>query len=221
MPIYAVLRPSVWNPPFVVEPNLQQCYRPGARYSLAMPQGGIWSFPVSGGPAGAANSLMFAYPLPVRSPVTMTALTLLVGSGVAGVSGRLALYGGDVLSGKAKLIQETVGIADMGVIGTTEIVLSFATPVQATEGLYWAVSMFNGAAKPLCLAGSSSLLGEWCQVIGAAGTNTFNNATSILGQISRVTGGPVDFGQPFPDQFGPPTLGMSTPPTPIIAWVAG
>lgn len=199
-----------------VEPNFQT-YRSGQRYGVQVAAGGASTTAVTGGAGGAANSPIYACPLPVRRTVTISGLELVVGTAVLSVTGKMALYSGDLLGGAGVLVAACVGTADMNSVANTAIALSFAANQTLAPGLYWACSMFDGAAQPFTI-GSTNVLGEFGQIIGApTAAGLFRNAIGTA--ATRVTSANQDYTVGFPASFGTATVGAGNPGSPTLAMV--
>lgn len=199
-------------------PNLQ-IYRSGARYGIKAGQQGGNTNPVVGGAAGSANSPMYACPIPIRRPVALSGLELMVGTAVAGVLGRMAFFGGDLMGGAGVLLAACAGEADMNGAANTKIPLSFAATIAVTRpGLYWGVSMFNGAAQPYSLSNNTIALDELGELLGATTVDGLMRANTAV-QILRITSPNVDYGAGFPATFGTPTFGLNTPGSPYIGMI--
>lgn len=203
--------------PYPVEPNFQT-YRSGARYGLMATTGGVTTAAITGGAGGAANSPVYACPLPVRRTVTISGLELLVGTAVVSVTGKMALYQGDLLAGNGTLVAACSGTADMNSVANTAIALSFSSNQTLAPGLYWACSMFDGAAQPYTLSANTHPFGELGQFIGAP-TIAGLIRTSLGLQALRVTSANQDYTVGFPASFGTATVGLGSPGSPYIAMV--
>ncbi len=199
-------------------PLLQPPYRSGARYGLKQISQGIGTVAMVGGAGGAANSPIYACPLPVLRPVTISGLAMAIGTAVAGVSAKLALYRGNLVEGQAALVEACAGSADMGGSANTEVVLSFAAPRRLGTGLWWAAVLFNGAAQPWSMSTALTALGDFAEKIGAGSAMALTrNALAI--QTMRITSANQDFTVGFPAAFGAATFGVNAPGTPFIAMV--
>lgn len=199
----------------VLEPNFQT-YRSGAWYGLQVAGVLASAGAVVGGAGGAANSPIYACPLPVRRTVTISQLGMVVGTAVAGVTGKMALYGGDLLAGAGTLVAACVGTVDMASVANTQVSLSFSASQTIAPGLYWACAMFDGAAQPYNFSTGVSALGELGQILGAPGINGLVRA-ALASQALRVTSANVDYAQAFPAAFGTATVGANTPSSPYMA----
>jgi hypothetical protein len=196
---------------------LQPSYRSGARYGLELGGAGINTVAIVGGAGGAANSPIYAIPIPVYRPVTISGLELTVGTAVAAVTGKMALYGGDLLGGAGALIAACSGTADMNSVANTNIPLSFASNVTLAPGLYWGCSMFNGVAQPWTV-NTSAGTGMFAHLIGQPNSGALVR-TSITIQAVRVTSANQDYNNAFPAAFGAATVGTNSPGSPYIAMV--
>lgn len=203
--------------PYPPEPNFQT-YRSGARYGLAAGAVGSATVALTGGAGGAANSPIYACPLPVRRAVTISGLELVVGTAVAGVTGKMALYSGDLLAGSGTLVAACAGTVDMNSSAHIALPLSFSANQTLSPGLYWACAMFDGAAQPWTLSSNTNPFGELGQILGAS-TAAGLIRTSATPQCLRVTSANQDYAVGFPTTFGTATVGTSTPGSPYIAMV--
>jgi hypothetical protein len=196
---------------------LQPPYRAGARYGMFTGEQGIATAAMVGGAGGAANSPIYACPLPVYRPVTISGLEIAVGTAVAAVTGKMALYGGDLLGGAGTLIAACSGTADMNSVASTNIPLSFSANQTLAPGLYWACAMFDGLAQPWSLSTAAGV-SQFGQLVGQPGAVGLIRTAASL-QAMRITSANVDYAQAFPASFGAATVGTNAPGSPYIAMV--
>jgi hypothetical protein len=145
-------------------------YVSGRRYGPLLTQSLINNAAVT------ANTLYAQY-TSILHPVTISGLSLRIGTAVAGVSGKMAIYS---LAG-AKLAEIVNDIDMNGAVGAADGL--FSTNLTLPPGMYITTACFNGAAQP----------GTWAHnVIQAGGFAWYTGGTtfsgiSTSGSSSRLT----------------------------------
>jgi hypothetical protein len=162
----------------------------------------------------------YGFPIILERATTIARIAMSVGTSVAGVNGKLALYS-SLPNAPAwhRLLAGSETTYDMNAAANTNHVLVFATPLRLPRGIYWGVSRFSGAAQPRS-AQTGLTQGQagsvFHNLLGAAAANAVhsNVAASI---VSRITA-PLPFGDAWPATLPAPSYGANAPGSACIAW---
>jgi hypothetical protein len=127
------------------------------------------------GTAVTAGTIYFC-PIPIYRRVRVSSLAVIPQTAVAGVTGKLALYGNSPSRGlPSTLIAACSGTVDMNTTANTTVAAAFTSVQTLNPGWYWGASVFSGAAQPYNFGANSATAQGIGWAIGA------NSLRSIVG----------------------------------------
>lgn len=186
-------------------------YRSGAWYGVDV------GTALAGNQAIAADTA-YAFPIWFDAPALPDSIAVHIGTSVAGVSARLALYGPRPNTpAPGRLITGSLTNYDCGAAAFTPLVLTLPPGLRRPRGYVWGVVKANGAAQLRTISGASGTANtELTRLLGST-TGLQVHAGGAGAQVLRVQT-PMLFADPWPDDFGTPSFPANAPSSPIFAW---
>lgn len=160
---------------------------------------------LTGGAGGAANSVLYFYPLPIHSAVRIARIGTNIGTPTAGVAGKMALYADNfgTPAGGALLLTAPTTI-DFNLAAKAMARLDI-TPYVLPQRLYWLALVANGAARPYTIPPNGPM-GEFFEYVGGHNTGSFFVDPGSVCSITATA--LVDYNNPFPSIC--PAVGRNT-----------
>lgn len=165
---------------------------------------------VSSVTAVAANTL-YVQPLPVQFPVAVNSLGYRIGTAVAGVKGKFALY-----NAAGALLAENTTDQDMGAVAGSYSA-AFSGAIQLPPGMYWAAFCSDGAAQLTTWSSANTQGSGFAWFTGGAslggllfGSSSVDRLTAPLTYVAAT---PF-----FPATLPTLTLGTGSPGSPYLAF---
>jgi hypothetical protein len=159
-----------------------------------------------------AADTLYAFPIPIYSPVTVDQLTINCTTGVVACLGRLGIY--SHASGAPATLLATTGDIDLSTIAVKDAAL--AASALLPVGLVWLAALFNGAAQCSGYQFNGSVASPITDYLGAADSRYIYSGTAVYRNLRFQRTAAAPFGAGLPTTFGAGTRGSGTPAAPII-----
>lgn len=163
-----------------------------------------------------ANGTLYAIPVIIRSPVTLTSLSIRTGASNAG-SGSVAkvcFYANDTANDRpgALLAAQNTEQATTG----TNTTLTYTISLAVQAGKYWAASFHNSTTTAAIFNqySSSGLFGVYNQASSLSNAMTSTSTVAYSGTATYASGCP----DPFPTATAITSAGISAVPPIAIGW---
>jgi len=206
---------SIYGQPGVSSAQVGALLHPGIASGSVL--GPILTGAGATGSAVAVNTL-YAMPILVPTVRAYSGLRQVVGTAVAGVLGKMALYAPGSDGAAGTLIEECAGTADMSSAANTELAIDFASPRVLQVGWYWVTGVYNGAAQPYTMPTTLIGAGGAVSIYGGASLSSFVR-TGFSGSSNTRATQSQTYADPFPASLTV-TYGTGTPGCPLYGIAA-
>lgn len=173
-------------------------------------------FAIGSTSAAMTADVRYAHPVFVPQACTCTGLKMLVGTAVAAVLGKMALYRGDTGRSIGALLGVGTAEVDLNAVANTEVQADFAAGIPLSPGWYYPVCKFNGAAQPISIPTTAPGLISAAWWLGAPGlTSWVRNGVSAY---TRMTSAEA-YASAFSAAFGAVTFSAGAPGSPLMGLI--
>jgi hypothetical protein len=162
-----------------------------------------------------AADTLYAFPMPIYSPVTIDQLTINCTTGVASCLGRLGVY--NTVSGAPGSLLCTTGDIDLSSTAVKDAALSAAA--QLPIGLVWVAALFNGLAQCSGYQTNGNIASPLNDYLGGADSRFIFSPTAVYRNQRFQRTAPATFASGLPATFGAGTRGNGLSAPIIVARV--
>lgn len=200
---------SIFGDMGLSQPQIARLLHPGMR------SGVVYGPQMNGSTTGSIMAADTIYGIPMLIPGTLviSALNMVVGVAVAGVSGKMAIAKAGPSGGLGDLVAECNATVDLGLTANTPLSAGFAANPTLQPGWHWLLSKFDGAAQPYAISvnvGNSGLVA----LLGANSSAPFvrglATASYLRAELAQA------YASAFPTSLAAATFPLGVPGAPIM-----